>query len=499
MLKMAQINYIKHLYENEGKTLRGIARETNLSFQTVKKYACREDWNEEILRPEPERYPVLGPYLKWIDQILEDDKRAPRKQRHTIRRIYNRLVEEKGFQGSYGSVKKYIRKKKQQEAAGTGYLPIAQPMGHAQVDFGEFVYLDKLGKQKKGHALTVSFPYSNAAFTQVFPAQNQECLLEGLKRVFEHIGGVPIRLRADNMTTAVVQVLDGTERVLTDGFTRFMLHYRFQTDFCNPAAGNEKGNVENKVGYSRRNYFVPMPAIEDFSAFNEALWALCEKDHQRQHYKKDGLIAELWEEEREKLLFLPEHPYQVFRYETYCANHYGAVTIETNSYGLPPSFAREIIQTKLYYDRIEFYHNRILLKTYRRSYERNEEVMDWTQYVGTLCRKPGAAPHTRFFHQLPKLWQEHLRSTSGKERKSALLLLQEIVSDGNQSLCDEAISLASECGKTDTDSIRQCYYMISKKERHPAPLALGSSAPQLHYNPNLSVYDGLMGGGNCHA
>ena len=106
-----------------------------------------------------------------------------------------------------------------------------------------------------------------------------------MKRIFEYIGGIPIRLRFDNMTTAVAQVLKDGERVLTDGFTRFMLHYRFQADFCNPASGNEKGNVENKVGYNRRNAFVPVPVIASFDEFNERLWEWCEKDADRLHYK----------------------------------------------------------------------------------------------------------------------------------------------------------------------------------------------------------------------
>ena len=139
------------------------------------------------------------------------------------------------------------------------------------------IHAREMGKSCQAHALTISFPYSNMAYTQVFPSQNQECLLTGMKHIFEYIGGVPARIKADNMTTAVAQVLEGTERILTDGFARFMLHYRFEADFCNPASGNEKGNVENKVGYSRRNFFVPVP-VTDFDAYNEQLFKLCEED-----------------------------------------------------------------------------------------------------------------------------------------------------------------------------------------------------------------------------
>ena len=162
-----------------------------------------------------------------------------------------------------------------------------------------------------------------------------------MRRIFEHIGGVPVRIRFDNMTTAVAQVLEGHERVLADGFMRFMLHYRFEADFCNPASGNEKGNVENKVGYGRRNALVPVPTIKSFDEFNEQLWDWCEKDAQREHYQKKVSIQSLWEEEQAELLALPEVPYDVFRYEALKVSKTGFAAIETNRYGLSPELHGE--------------------------------------------------------------------------------------------------------------------------------------------------------------
>ena len=299
MLRMAQIDYIKDLYENEDLSLRGISRRTGHSFQTVQKYAYQENWSTEKL-------PNLEKYIPSIDEWMEADRRLPRKQRHTAMRIYHRLVDEQGYQGSYSSVKRYVRKKKfVLKLAAEGYLPLAQPCGYGQVDFGESLYYDAQGKERKGYALTVSFPQSNKGYTQFFPSQNQECLLEGLKRVFEHIGGVSPRLRFDNLFTAVVKELEDGERELTEGFTRFMLHYRFRAEFCDPVAGSEKRNVENKVGYSRRNAFVPVPTVTSFEAFNEWLWEWCEKDAWRLHYKYKIPIQELWEADRENLLKKP--------------------------------------------------------------------------------------------------------------------------------------------------------------------------------------------------
>ena len=205
MIRMAQQQYIKDLYENEGVSLREIARRTKLSFQTVQKYAYKEDWNEEELpNLEAENYPALQAYIPTIDEWMEADQKIPRKQRHTATRIYTRLRDEKGYPGSYSSVKRYVRKKKLvMKLAAEGYLPLAHPAGNGQVDFGESIYCDGSGQEQKGYALTVSFPQSNKGYTQFFPSQNQECLLTGLQRIFEHIGGVPPRLKFDNLSTAV--------------------------------------------------------------------------------------------------------------------------------------------------------------------------------------------------------------------------------------------------------------------------------------------------------
>jgi len=493
---MAQIDYIKDLYENEDLSLREISRRRGHSFQTVQKYAYQENWSaEQLPNLEAENYPNLEQYIPSIDEWMEADRKLPRKQRHTAMRIYHRLVDEQGYQGSYSSVKRYVRKKKfVLKLAAEGYLPLAQPCGHGQVDFGESLYYDAQGKERKGYALTVSFPQSNKGYTQFFPSQNQECLLEGLKRVFERIGGVPLRLRFDNLSTAVAKVLEGGERELTEGFRRFMLHYRFRADFCNPASGNEKGNVENKVGYSRRNAFVPVPTVTSFEAFNEWLWDWCEKDAQRLHYKYKIPIQELWEADRESLLKLPEYPFPVFRYEVLSVNKYGFAVIDTNKYGLAPTLAGKTVQAKIFFDHVEFYYDHHPVGRYRRSYGRDEELYDWTQYVGTLLKKPGAVEHTRFFKQLPQQWQELLAQSRGRERKGALRLLDEIVRDGNAPLCEDALSMAAENGRTDPDSIRQCYYMIAKKEFRPKPLELRASTPKLRYDPNLTAYDGLTGG-----
>lgn len=494
MIRMAQANNIRDLYENEGLSLREISRRTGVSVPTVRKYANKTNWNvDKLPNIEPKSFPSLEAYIPFIDEKLESDLLVQRKQRHTAKRLYDRLQNELGFKGSYSNVKRYVRiKKSKMQSKSKGYLPLSHSLASGQVDFGEFMYHDAEHFEHKGYALTISFPNSNMCYTQVFKSQNQECLLTGMQHIFEYIGGVPPKLLFDNLSAAVVQVLKGTERVLTEGFLRFKNHYRFQANFCNPCSGNEKGNVENKVGYVRRNAFVPIPTITTFEDFNKSMWDWCEQDAKRQHYLQKIPIQELWQSDKDHLLALPEYPFSVFRYACLRVNNCGFATIDTNKYGLAPNLKGETVQAKIFFDHVEFFHDRQLVGKYKRSYSHNEQIYDWTQYVPTLCEKPGAVGHTKFFHLMPQLWQQHLMQIEGKDRKSALQLLNEIVHDGNADMCDTLLELASESGRTDTDSVRQCYYLITKKEFRPSPLTLLTDAPLLHYNPNLSVYDGLM-------
>ena len=495
-LKMSKVENIKDLYENDELSLREIARRTKHHFTTVQKYAYQTKWDEsggpEIRQRE---FPVMREYIGVVDEWLEQDEKEPRKQRHTIMKVYDRLQKEHGYKGSYNSVKRYYNyKKAEMKKHQESFLPLAHPPGYAQVDFGDFKYYDASGISCEGHALVVSFPQSNTGWMQVFPSENQECLLTGLKRIFYHIGGIPVRLRCDNMTTAVVQILDGRDRVITDGFYRFMLHHRFKADFCTPGKGNEKGSVENKVGYTRRNMLVPVPVIEDFDVFNDLLVRRCDDDHERGHYECGVPIRELWSEERQHLLTLPEYEYDVFSYKSLSVSKTGFVTIDTNKYGISPEMSGKVVQAKIYFDKIEVFYDRCLLKTFWRSYGKNGEDCDWRDYLSSLVKKPGATEHTRFFNQMPKLWQEYLRSVSGRERKTALMLLSEIVRDGNEALCDEALELAGEYGRLDADNIRQCYLFISRPENHPPPLKLATEPPLSNYSPDLTVYDSLTGG-----
>jgi len=205
------------------------------------------------------------------------------------------------------TVTNYVSKRKK-ELAVTPYstaMYTLHAMCEAQVDFGEVLVIGKNGAEEKWHILVLSFTWSNAGFMQVCRNETKECLCEALQKVFDHIGGVPFRILFDNMSSAVVHIEADGNRKLTEMFMRFTMHHRYNAEFCNPDSPHEKGNVENKVGYLRRNYLLPPPRIEDLAIFNQELLQKCSKDLEREHYRKGELISEIFAEEQKALIPRP--------------------------------------------------------------------------------------------------------------------------------------------------------------------------------------------------
>ena len=200
---MTQVHDIRKMYFEEGKNILQISRETGRDRKTVKTYIEKENWNEEKTKTQegPElQFPKLDLYKADIDEWLTEDKKAKRKQRHTAIRVYKRLVEKYGeqFNCSYRTVAGYVRtKKKEIFRKQEGYLPLEHIPGEAQADFGDADYYEN-GRLYNGKYLNLSFPYSNKGYLQLFKGENKECLFEGLRTIFEHIGGVPIRIWFDN-------------------------------------------------------------------------------------------------------------------------------------------------------------------------------------------------------------------------------------------------------------------------------------------------------------
>lgn len=235
----------------EGKSVRGAAREFGLNRRTIQKMV-ENALPPGYCRKQRPCKPKLEPHFEFIDQILSDDKRCPKKQRHTARRIFARLREERGYKGGYTIVREYVAK--QRVRSKEMFCPLVHRAGEAQVDFGEALVIIG-GIKQKAHLFVMDLPQSDACFVKAYPRENTEAFCEGHVSAFGFFGGVPRRILYDNTTIIVVQILGDGKRRKTRSFCELQSHYLFEEGFARVGKGNDKGKVENLVGYVRRNFF----------------------------------------------------------------------------------------------------------------------------------------------------------------------------------------------------------------------------------------------------
>jgi transposase len=248
---------VRHACHVEGLSQREAARRFGIDPKTVAKM-LRHAVPPGYRRSKPPARPKLDGFTATIDQILMADRSAPSKQRHTAKRIHERLRAEHGFAGSYTIVKDYLRER--QARAQEVFVPLAHPPGHAQADFGEAVAVIG-GVRQKIHFFCLDLPHSDAGFVKAYPAERIEAFLDGHNAAFAFLGGVPQSILYDNTKLAVARILGGGERQRTRAFAELQSHYLFLDRFGRPGKGNDKGKVEGLVGYARRNFLVPIPAF----------------------------------------------------------------------------------------------------------------------------------------------------------------------------------------------------------------------------------------------
>lgn len=501
MLTMTQVHDIRKLYFEEGKSITQISRETGRDRKTIRMYIEKEDWNETKSKTLPEaEYPKLDPYKEVINEWLTADKKAKRKQRHTARRIYDRLVEkyDTSFECSYRTVAGYVSKRKK-EIFGkkSGHLPLEHIAGEAQADFGDAEYYEN-GRLYSGKYLNLSFPYSNKGYFQLFKGENMECLLEGLVSIFEHIGGVPHRIWYDNTSTIVTDVLKDGGRTLTEGFIRFMEHYRFESAFCNVNSGHEKGNVEGKVGYHRRNMLVPVPSFKSLIEFNKESLLKCEIDSDRNHYRKDTTIEELYTEDKAALIDLPAVPLDVSKYATVKTNGYGRFYLNKglHEYSVSPKYANSKVRIKITANEIipmdESYR---AVVTHERSYGNyKQQSMKWLPYLTQLSRRPGALKYTGIYQMLPETIKEYLEKRTKGDKGKVLQVIAKLTEKSGFECAIETVDNALKYDATDIDSLISLHSRIHGNVVELAPIRLTGNIPELmRVTPNLAAYDASLG------
>lgn len=498
MLTMANVNDIRNLYNEKGLNISEIHRKTGFDPKTIRLKLDQEDFNVNPVVRE-KRKSLLSPYHAQINKWLEEDKKAKRKQRHTALRIFNRLRDETtGFNLSYRTVAAYVKIKRNQLYPSDSFLPLDHPEGEAQVDFGKAEYIEN-GLRINGSFLVMSFPFSNAGYCLLFPGETAECLLEGMKQIFKYIGGVPTRIWFDNASSMVIKVKEGGERVLTESFMRFKHHYGFSAAFCNPASGHEKGHVENKVGYVRRNMLVPIPEFQNLQEYNKLQLARCDDDMNREHYKKGLLISELFAQEKPAFRSLPTVEYEVCRYDSAKADSYGKITLEKGirTYSTMPAMAGTVVkvkQTALYVFILDAQLKPVV--THKRLYGNQKESMDWLPYLSQLSRRPGALKYTPIFKMLPDSLQQHLHKATKSDCGKMLKTIAELTKQNSFELAINAVSEAIERGVSDHDSIVATHNRLHTLPVELPPIKTPDGMPKLPPNTHNGFdYDLIMRGG----
>lgn len=405
---MVDKELIRKLVLVKGWSVRAVARELKVARQTIRK--CVED-------AEPPRYrlkdtrpaPVVTAVKAIIDEWLTQDEQRPPKQRHTARRIYVRLVEEYGFQGAESTIRRYVAM-----ARGTRrevYIPLEFELGQrAFCDWGQAqVILD--GHEVTVHLFCMRLAGSRDFFVVAFLLERQEAFFEGHRLAFEFWNGVPAVISYDNLATAVRKILAGRERLEQEAFSALRAHYLFDSHFCSPGKGNEKGSVENLVGYVRRNFLVPVPEVRDLVELNDYLRAACVRERQHRHpMKPTTTVGAIFEQEQKLLRPLPQHPFDCARVVHPQVNSLALVHFETNRYSVPDRYAYRQVTLKASVDKIRLYVGTELIAEHARLYGRNQESLNFDHYLDLLERKPGAMSYARALRPsaLPPLWLKYL-------------------------------------------------------------------------------------------
>ena len=493
---MPQQQYIKYLYEQEELSIKEISDRVCVDWRTADKYAKKDDWSP-VEPSRKRRKPILEPYVETIDVWLLEDRLLPRKDRRTAKAIWKQLSDKHGFEGSERTVRSYVayRKRELKLEEQEKYLELEHLQAEAQVDFGT-VHTIWDGMFKEFKSLTIAFPYSNPGFGVPVPGENQLCFLYALRHVFEAIGGVPQKMRFDNLTAAVISIGKNGHRNLTELFKRFMLHYRFEAEFCGVNKGNEKGAVENKVGYSRRNWYVPYLPTAGFSELTTAIHEQAMADLNRPHYKKGTLQSILWDEEQKALLPLPSTPFEPVEFKTIKVNKYGRVIIDQESYDLPAAPVGAKTLAKLWWDKVELLdENQHFLTTFPRAYTLKAKPIDWKGHFAIFVRKPKGAKHSILYSFLPQALKSYLEEDDGKF-KERLSFINTLLQEGYEiAFLEEAFTRAGALCLKDQALIWHLLYQLENPSTALSELHDDYSPQSVKdYRPQVEEYDQLVDG-----
>jgi transposase len=503
--KVELFEEIRREYEFGVGTIKGVARKLKVHRRMV-----REAIGNAVPRSRKkveQRRGKLTAYASVIDGILEEDRKAPRKQRHTAHRIWERLRREvSGFDVGERSVRKYVAGRKQQLGLSQRetYVPQSYEWGaEAQVDWYE-AWADVGGERQRLQVFAMRSMASGAAFHRAYLRATQQAFLEGHELAFEYFGGVFRRIRYDNLSAAVKKMVRGARREETARFVAFRSHWRFMSEFCTPGEGHEKGGIEGEAGYFRRNHWVPVPRAQDLEELNEHLLAACRQDENGQITGKPTRIGTALIAEREHLLPLTGPRFDVGEVGFPSVDGFGCVRVRTNAYSVPLKAGTEV-QAKVYASYVEIWHEGRCVARHERCYQRQQQILELEHYLDVLEKKPGAMAGCKPLEQWRQagrwpesydhLWTELIKRHGKQEGTRQMITLLMLGRDHGYDRLRGAVETALDSGSHDVGAVR---YLLTASERQRVEVPIVEVGLLDRYErplPVLNEYDQLLGTG----
>jgi len=481
----------------DGQSKRSVCREFDIHWDTLQKILHHSEppgYRRAAARPKPK----LEPFLPVIHQILEADKKAPKKQRHTAHRIFERLRDEHGYTGGLTIVKQAVASWRLRSAE--VFIPLAHPPGQAQVDFGEAeIQLD--AKPAKVALFVMTLPYSDLIFVTAFPRECTEAFLEGHLRAFAFLGGVPRRISYDNSRIAVAKILGSRDRKVTDAFLRLKSHHLFESHFCLVRRPNEKGHVETLIGFARRKFLVPVPLVNGgLASLNGELQRRCREDLTRRTWGKSAAKGDRLDEERSSFLAMPSEVFVAARVEPRRVDSLSLVSFDANQYSVPTEFAHHPVTVVASVDEVRVVAGDRLAAVHSRCWGREQVTYDPLHYLAVLERKPGALDFAAPLEgwELPVCFGVLRRQLeaefAGAGTRQYIKVLRLLEKSEPRELA-RAVGRALELGVADADAVR---LILEHRREQPVGLFCLDGRPHLRSvvvpSPDLSAYASLAAG-----
>jgi transposase len=414
----------------------------------------------------------VGPFSAVIDAILTDDAKVHSKQRHTTKRIFERLRVEHGYTGGLTVLSDYVRS--QRLRSREVFVPLSHKPGHAQADFGEADAIIA-GKRVRFHYFCMDLPHSDACFVKAYPAEVAEAFCDGHVAEFAFFGGVPLSILYDNTKLAVAQILGDGQRTRSRMFSGLQSHYLFADRFGRPGKGNDKGKVEGLVGYSRRNFMVPVPVAESFEALNAMLLDKCMKRRQAVLRGKGASIEERMKADAALFMALPDHAFDPCHIQPGRASSLSLVRYKTNDYSVPTAFAHREVIVKAYVTHVDVHCGGEHIARHPRCWSREDFVYDPLHYLALIEQKAGsldqAAPLDKWLLSPPvHRMRALMEARGGKNGRREFIQVLRLCETFDQSLVESAVAHALEIGAISFDAVKMI--VLAKLEHRPPRLDL---------------------------